>query len=266
MTEIAHIPEETLALYALQALSPEESAAVRLHLDGCDVCRAGLAKAQGDLALVAMSVEQHPLPAGARQRFLNRIGAAPQSAAAPVTPIARPARHAPAWPAWLAAAAMLLVSIGLGVKMRTLSRQLDATSQALAAQAVESRHAHEVLDLLTAPAAQHVLLTAGKTQPAPSARAVYLAARGALVLEASNLKPLPANKTYELWVIPASGAAPVPAGLFQPDAAGSASVIMPQIPPGVSAKAFGVTIENAGGSATPTLPIVLAGAPPATGE
>ncbi|MGB6744971.1 MAG: anti-sigma factor [Terracidiphilus sp.] len=275
MTEIAHIPEETLALYALQALSTEESAAVRLHLAGCDACRAELAKASGDLALVAMSVEQHPLPAGARQRFLNRIDdriVAPETAVAPVIPITRPissstpARRTAAWPAWLAAAAMLLVSIGLGMKIRTLSRQLDATSQALAAQAVESRHAHEVLDLLTAPAAQHVLLTAGKTPPAPSARAVYLAARGALVLEASNLKPLPANKTYELWVIPASGAAPIPAGLFEPDASGSASVVMPQIPPGVSAKAFGVTIENTGGSATPTLPIVLAGAPPATGE
>jgi anti-sigma-K factor RskA len=267
MTDNAHIPEEMLALYALQALSQEESAAVRLHLAGCEACRTELAQAEGDLALVAMSVEQHPLPEGARERFLNRIGVVKSEAAQVISMADRiPARRAAAWPAWLAAAAMLLLAVGLGMKVSTLARQLDATALALETQTVESRHAHQVLDLLTAPAAQHVLLTAGKILPAPSARAVYLASRGALVLEASNLKPLPPNKTYELWVIPASGAAPVPAGLFQPDAAGSASVVMPQIPQGVAAKAFGVTIENAGGSPTPTAPIVLAGAAAAAGE
>jgi anti-sigma-K factor RskA len=38
-----------------------------------------------------------------------------------------------------------------------------------------------------------------------------------------------------------------------------ASVLLPNLPKGVSAKAFGVTMENAGGSTTPTLPILLAG-------
>jgi anti-sigma-K factor RskA len=51
----------------------------------------------------------------------------------------------------------------------------------------------------------------------------------------------------------------MPAGLFRPDASGSASVVLPTLPQGVEAKAFGVTIEDAQGSATPTLPIVMAG-------
>ena len=259
MTGNAHIPEETLALLARGALSPEESAAVRLHLSGCEICRAQLARAHGDFALVALSVEQRRLPEGARQRFLNRIAETRKSTSVP-------AKRTTSWPAWLAAAALLLVAVGLGIEVRSLSQQLDATGKQLELQAMESRHAQEVLDLLTAPTAQHVLLTAAKASPAPSARAVYLASRGALVLEASNLKPLPADKTYELWVIPANGGAPIPAGLFEPDAAGSASVVMPRIPEGVAARAFGVTVENAGGAATPTLPIVLAGAAPAAGE
>lgn len=275
MTTNAHIPEETLALYALQALDPAESAAVRDHMAQCEACRVELARFEGDLALVAMSVDQHPLPQGARERFRKSMGeqtgAAPQNSRATVIPITAKAhpKHAGAWPVlsgWLAAAALLLVSIGFGLEVRTLSRQLNATSAQLDAQIAHNRHAHQVLELLTAPAAQHVMLTAGKTPPAPSARAVYLASRGALVLEASNLKPLPPAKAYELWVIPASGAAPIPAGLFWPDAAGSASVVMPKIPWGVPAKAFGVTIENDAGSATPTAPIVLAGATPAPGE
>ena len=60
-------------------------------------------------------------------------------------------------------------------------------------------------------------------------------------------------------MIPASGAAPVPAGTFTPNAEGYASVVLPSLPSGVQAKAFGITIENAGGSETPTLPIVLSG-------
>jgi anti-sigma-K factor RskA len=85
--------------------------------------------------------------------------------------------------------------------------------------------------------------------------------RGGLVLLATNLKPLPEGKTYELWVIPANGKAPVPAGLFRPDAVGTANLVLPPLAAGIQAKAFGVTIENASGSDTPTSPIILSGAP-----
>jgi anti-sigma-K factor RskA len=81
-----------------------------------------------------------------------------------------------------------------------------------------------------------------------------------MILLATNLKPLPAGKAYELWVIPANGKAPVPAGLFHPDERGSATLVLPSLAPGIAAKAFGVTIENASGSPVPTSPIVLSGA------
>ena len=64
-------------------------------------------------------------------------------------------------------------------------------------------------------------LTEGKAPAQPTARATYLPERGGLILLATNLKPLPEGKTYELWVIPADGKAPVPAGLFRPDAVGT---------------------------------------------
>jgi len=265
MTGNAHIPEETMALYALQVLERDESAAVRAHLAGCADCRAELARAQGDLALVALSAHPQLLPAGAEERFLERIGARQKNSGERLFSMTR-TKRARVWPAWLAAAAMLLVAIGLSAKVLVLRRELNETYLQLAEVTVESRHAHEVLDLLTAPQAQHVLLTTNKMPPAPTARAVYLSSRGALVMEASNLKPLPVSKTYELWVIPASGAAPIAAGLFQPDATGSASVVMPDIPWYVPAKAFGITIENAGGSTTPTAPVILAGLAPAPGD
>jgi anti-sigma-K factor RskA len=122
-----------------------------------------------------------------------------------------------------------------------------------------SARARQVLDVLSSPEAQRATLVAAHTTPVPTGHAVYLPNRGALVFTASNLAPLPANKTYELWVIPANGTAPVAAGTFQPDARGMASVLLPSLPRGIQAKAFGVTMENSGGATTPTLPILLAG-------
>ena len=265
MTGLKHIPQEDLALYAMQALMPGESAAIGAHLQACSACRAELSTLSGDLALLAMSVEQKPLPEGARDRFLSRIGAAAPAAprAAGMTAAPRPLRRRWMLPvAWAAAAALLVLAVTLQLQVRSLHQEVQQQSALLQQQQTASARAQQVLELLTAPAAQHVELTAAKARPAPAARAVYLASRGALLMQASNLDPLPPGKTYELWIIPVQGA-PVPAGLFRPDGSGNASVVLPALPKGLRAKAFGVTVEAAGGSGTPTLPIVLAGAAPA---
>jgi hypothetical protein len=270
LTADAHIPQEDLALYALQALSEEEASAVRVHLKGCDVCRNEAAELSGDLALVALSAEERPLPEGAHERLMARIAADAKAdgrdAAKPVVSIAdaKPGRPIYSSIPWAAVAAMVVFAFALMMKIGDMDRELQQKSEQLAQQGAASSRAQRVLDVLTASSAQRVLLTAANTKPAPSARAVYLAASGSLIFQANDLYPLPAGKAYELWVIPANGKAPIPAGLFRPDAAGSASVILPPLPAGVAAKAFGVTVERAEGSDTPTAPILLAGA--AAGE
>jgi len=268
MTDGEHIAQEDLALYAMRGSSEEESAMVRLHVKECAQCRAELEKLAADLAVVAMSVEQHPLPEGARQRFIEKIAAAPAAqrptGQATVIPIRneKPVRRSGAWVPWALAAVLALIAITLGVQVNSLRRELREDTHELADLTYGNIRAQKVLDVLNAPESQHVLLTASKAAPVPSARAIYLASRGGLIFQASNMGPLPENKAYELWVIPANGKAPIPAGLFWPDAAGNASLVMPELPVGVEAKAFGVTIESAEGSATPTLPIILAGATP----
>ena len=265
MTNTAHIPQEDLALFAMQTLSEKESAVVRAHLNECAACRGELATISGDLALVALSAERKPVPEGARQRLLDRIAADATPETNRIRPAvaitdARPPRRVYSFIPWSAVAALILVALGLLLKIGSLQQELLRKNEQLAQTAAANSHAQEVLDVLTAPAAQHVLLVAGNTRPAPTGRAVYLANRGGLIFQASNLDALPPAKTYELWVIPANGQAPIAAGLFRPDATGSASVVLPPLPTGVAAKAFGVTIEKAEGSTTPTAPIVLAGA------
>ena len=268
MMHAAHIAQEDLALHAMQVLSPQEEDAVRLHLESCALCGVEFAKLTGDLALVAQAVKEHALPAGARDRFMRKIGAPGASAStqSKVVEIGRPRRRRRrTWAPWLAAAALVLISVSLGVEVVRLRTELEEISTLTSSLRQRNERAERVLELLTAPSAQRVVLTAATSKPLPSGRAVYLASRGALIFQASNLNPLPQNKTYELWVIPANGSRPIAAGLFKPDAAGNAAVVLPPIPAGVLAKAFGVTIEKAGGSDTPTLPIILSGAPASTG-
>jgi anti-sigma factor RsiW len=272
MTDAQHISPDDLALYALEALAPDAAAMVREHVAACDVCRDELARLNGDLAMLALSVDQQPLPSGARERFAQRI-AGERHLDSPVNKPAQPVivNRTPkavraGWAGWLAAAAILVVAVTLGFEVGHLQNLLDNRDSKIAALEAGKSRAEQVVEVLTAPTAQRVLLTAAKTPPAPTAHVVYLPSRGGLILQANNLSPVPDGKTYELWVIPADGSSPIPAGLFRPDAAGNGSVVLPAIPTGLSAKAFGVTVENSGGSRTPTAPILLAGAVPASGE
>ena len=178
---------------------------------------------------------------------------------------ARP-RRAPwvlAWTGWAVAAGCSFVA-GLQYHQRQQVESTVATQQARMDDATkQAAHAQEALATLTASNAMQVALhqTADiKAGTVPvTALAAYLADKGALVFVATHMEPAPAGKTYELWLMPADGRNPMPAGTFKPDVQGSASVVMPQLPRGVPAKGFGVTLENEGGADTPTLPVVLAG-------
>ena len=112
---------------------------------------------------------------------------------------------------------------------------------------------------MNASDAVRVTLVSTNAKPQPQGKAIYVPRTGALVFLASNFAPVPPTKAYELWLLPASGAPPIPAGVFKPDAQGSATVLLPPLPKDVEAKAFAVTIEPETGSTTPTMPIVLAG-------
>jgi anti-sigma-K factor RskA len=90
-------------------------------------------------------------------------------------------------------------------------------------------------------------------------RALWSRSRG-LVFTAEGLPALPRDRVYQLWTI--SGSTPTSAGLLAPDATGHVTFTVAGGAGATRPDAFGVTIEPAGGSATPTLPIVLMGSAP----
>jgi anti-sigma-K factor RskA len=285
MNPANHINEEDLALFALQILPEDEVKAVVSHLEHCESCRTQVGMMQGDLVSYAMSAEMHTPPAAVRERLLRRIGKEKKFVAPPVSnePVLASRANSQifdttgeeivverrmgiaGWAGW-AIAAGIAVAVGLQYRQHQTMQSEIADLQNKIATASASSKAQMTLDALTANGAfavsLHQPVPAG-TPPVPKkpeAHVAYDPDKGALVFMATNLEALPPYKTYELWVLPADkDAPPVPAGLFKPDANSNASVVMPDIPKGLAAKGFGVTVEDDGGSKQPTSAIVLAG-------
>ncbi len=138
-------------------------------------------------------------------------------------------------------------------------QKMQGLTAELAKQEHDSEKAREMLAMLTWPEVQRVTLTTGKSAPQPVGKAMYLRSKGHIMFMASDLPALPEQKVYELWLIPMSGGAPMPAGTFMPDEKGGAMMMNPPMPAGTEAKAFAVTVENAPGSEKPTMPMVLMG-------
>jgi hypothetical protein len=166
------------------------------------------------------------------------------------------------WVGWAVAAGLAVTTGALYHEREDLRGTMATQASRLDHLTADAAAARQVLDAMTDSSAMRVTLTTkGQAATAlPQGRATYVASKGTLIFMASNLETLPPSKTYELWLIPAApGENPIPAGTFRPDERGNASVIMPPLPKGVEAKAFGVTVEDEGGATTPTLPIVLVG-------
>ncbi len=288
MNTANHITQDDLYLFALQLLPEADMKSAASHLKECAVCRTQLGEIQGDLVTYALTAESQTPPSQARERLLRQVAA--EKKVIPVDPVEQhiepvlyprnsrmyqmdapeerePRRVAPvlAWVGWGVAACLAVVA-GMQVDQRKLVEQDMAVVTAQLSQSVaQSEQAKAVMQTLQNASAMqvalHVPLNAGAVPKLdPEAHATYVPETGALVFVADHLDPLQAQKTYELWLLPAeAGQAPIPAGLFKPDEKGNASVVMPALPKGVTAKGFGVTVENEGGSKTPTAPIVLAG-------
>ncbi len=104
-----------------------------------------------------------------------------------------------------------------------------------------------VLAFLNSPDTKLVNFGAGA--PAPPKGSILVNPRDGVLLMASNLPPLPAGRTYQMWLIP-KGGAPQPAGLFQSLANGTALHTQPGVVAADTTVA--VTVEPEAGSPAPT--------------
>jgi anti-sigma-K factor RskA len=248
---------EDLALYALEALDGTERQTIEKHLEGCASCRRELELLHGDLGLLALSTAGARPPERARQRLLSAIANEPRLPVASPESEHQASEHrqrswwaAFGWPAfrWAGVLALALLCIGLLRQNSTLQQKVTSLQAQFTDQASKLEQANEVVATLLDPEAMKIELVAAGNQRQPRGKAIYQRRNRNLIFLASNLPSLPPEKIYELWLFPADGSAPIAAGLFKPDAHGSATVVNPPLPQGVAAKNFAVTLEPEGGS------------------
>ena len=267
----SHQPyRDDLPLYAVGALPADESQVVELHLAECSSCREELRSLNEAATQIAMAVESVQPAASLRKQLIDRLQREPvQTPEKAAQPARFRSQHSPRemkpprvwfWAPAFAAAVLVLAFAALWKQDRDIMRDNRELASQLQANGDALRHANDVIHTLTAPDAERVVLTAAGAKPQPEGKAVYSSRQRSLVLLAGNLSPLPAHKIYELWLLPATGANPVPAGTFKPDAHGSAALVLSQFGAGITAKGFAVTIEDEPGATTPTMPIILSGA------
>jgi anti-sigma-K factor RskA len=163
------------------------------------------------------------------------------------------------WLGWALAVIFAVVGAGLAHKVATVRAELNNAQGGAAQARVQVDHANQIVAVLSSPESAHVVLTETRQASHPVGQVSWLQSKGALVFVAGGLRPLAADKAYELWLIPAQGKAPIPAGLFRPDADHGATVVLPPLPAETQAKSFEVTVEPGHGSETPSLPIVMQG-------
>jgi anti-sigma-K factor RskA len=260
--------KELAALLPLGTLDAEDERQLEEHLrGGCAECEAELRAAAAVADALAEAVVPLEPAAGLRARIL--AGAREQ---APHASAPRRARATRRWlvPA-LAAAASVLVALGLGLEVRDLRGALAGEKAQVArleaalgsAEAERSglegqlAAAERSLAELTAQQTRTVTLAATGALPGASARAFLDPESRRLVLVVYELPPPPPGQSYQLWVI--VGGEPVSAGVFDVGPGGRGRHEASALPPIEGPVTIAVTIEPAGGLPKPSGPIVLAG-------
>jgi len=237
--------EDLIALYALDALDVADRALVERKLAADPRARALLDEMRAGVDRLNAGAGEIAPPGRVKQRLLARVDAdlASQRLAAPPTSAWERMKR------WLfpvmaaAAAASLVIAIGLGAWAASLQRQLAQAQQELA--------------LLQAPGLRVVSLPKADNAPA-TAQITFLSSPGEAtgLLTVNGLTPLASNQTYQFWLL--RGGQPTPAGTFNVDADGAGKLIVRAAGPIGAFDHAGITIEPAGGSETPTLSALVA--------
>ena len=251
--------EEDFDLYALGALDGDEKRAFESHVTTCAPCSEKLSAAQGRMALLALAAPQVRPSPGVKEQLMRQIVGS--STGRGGTLRVMPAKEPSTFAGWMWALVPLAGGFAVALVFLWLhTLQLDAQIDALNAREQEQEREiaqeRSVIDMLGAKDTVVVSLAEQKQQPQGTARVLYNAKRGLLVYNGA-LPEAPPDKSYQLWLVPTTGA-PISAGVFE-TTEGGANRIVASVPPGTQAKAFAVTLEPRGGKPAPTGPFVLLG-------
>jgi len=251
----AHANPDDLDLYALGTLDGEEKQTLEAHLRDCPACAQKLAAARQRSALLGMSAVPVSPRAQVKSALMEKVHAEKRQVSQPSPTRAGKKRWGLRFSLGFGLATAVLVFTTFELARQDLER--GKRIKQLEAQVAQNAAAMDAMGQVTgAPDSAEVTLLEQPGGPPGQAHVVYNARMGVGVYS-GQLAPAPAGKSYQLWLVPASGA-PVNAGLVEANQQNGAVVM--RLTPGLVAKAFAVTLEPAGGMAQPTGPKVLVGA------
>jgi type II secretory pathway pseudopilin PulG len=265
--------EDLAALYVIDALSAEESAAVALHLATCPASHPSFAELAPLGPALARSFDPVDAPPSLRERVLTAVAYTPQvpdplpgtGAAAPAQPTPR---TGPALPeptpdggrpgllerlfggrsrGWVAAAALGLVLVLVGVGLvSTIQRSTEEARRAeLLATAVR--------DAASGQANVATLTGTGSAEGAAGYAVFPADGPGYIVI--TGLPQLPSDEAFQAWYI--ADGVPVSAGLMElsPDGLGT----LMDLEPATGTSVVALTVEPRPGGEAPTSDPVVAG-------
>jgi anti-sigma-K factor RskA len=255
-----HANPEDLDLYALGALDGQEKQTLETHLHACPYCQQQLAAARQRTALMGLAAPPATPRPQVKAALMDRVRAekraGTQAGATQIVPSKTGKKR------WglrfslgfgLATAVLALATYEFAKQDLNRGKQL----QQLQAQLSEDAATLQAMGQVTgAPDSAQITLLQQPNQPPGQARMLYNARMG-LGVYSGQIAPAPSGKSYQLWLVPSSGA-PVSAGLVDSNQQSGAVVV--RLTPGLAPKAFAVTLEPFGGRPQPTGPMVLVGA------
>lgn len=189
---MSHVLDD-LELYVLGALAPATRAEVERHLAGCAGCRAEAAALRDVVSALHDSLPEREPPAGLRARIL----AAASPARAPV-PVARRAR-----PAWLPAAALAAAAVTLAVLSVGLVQQLDSTRGELVATRARLAASEAIAERVSHGGRNWYMTGVERWKGSGGMLFVPQGAPAYVVFH--DLPPVPSGHNYTIWLVDAEG-------------------------------------------------------------
>jgi anti-sigma-K factor RskA len=211
--------------YAIDALSEEEAALFRAHLEECAVCRQEVRELREAASLMG-AAEATPAPPALKARVLAAAERTPQLPPRVVSLDSERRRRRWA-PRLVAAAAVVILGGGVAVGIGQLGDD-------------EAPPADGVTQVFEAPDRRVAEVDTDRG----TVRVATSPSRGEMAVDASDLEPLDEEHVYQVWSV--AGERPTPVALLDDQVDGA---FMPMPEPGTTVS---ITVEPAGGSERPT--------------
>jgi len=240
--------DELLALYALGGLEADELKRVTDHLAVCAACQAEARRQMALVTVLAASTPPRAPNPRLRAEMLAKINAAP-SARAAARPRPAPSDRVPRKPLglsrWLAGAFAVVAAALIGWNVYLTGEVVGLQHRV--------QYNQNAIALIEGADTAHMPLIGQGDFAAAGGNAYIDQKTQNVVLVVQQLKPLPADQTYQAWVIGKQG--PVSAGLFgvSDNGWGMTWLNTPYVQGGV----IGVSLEPKNGSPKPTQVVLI---------